>query len=858
MADNVSATLFSIVSALNLTVSAFQDAQSASEGDVKATSFDDARNSINSATAAAQLFEAELLKAKSVPPPEMPQWNSPQNIEIFQGGGTERYAQEINSVNDMLSRLAGFAQSVSEQTRNLKILPPNAQADIGGMSARLERLRSRIELVAQSRIDIIGADKANAEVEQLRGQLNLALQAQENLNSAIGDMDVSAANRAYSQLNSIVDSAERNLRDNVNEQTNFNNAVKAGSGEMDGLKSKILGAVSAYASMQGIRKILDLSDEMANTTARLNLMNDGLQTTEELQNKIFLSAQNSRASYSDAAQTVGRLGMLAGKAFASNDEAIAFAEQMNKSFAIGGASIQEQTSAMYQLTQAMAAGKLQGDEYRSVIENAPLLAQAIESLMRDAGVEGTMKDWAAAGLLTADVIKTALFSAADETNARFEQMPTTFGQIWNQIQNSALIAFQPILSRLNQIANSPQFQTFVQNAAAALSELGSIIIEIFGLLLSAGSFVAENWSLIAPIIGTVVTALGLYALGLGLVNGIELAGKAIKTAGILLEYAKAAATHTAVAATSAETAAQMGLNAALLACPVTWIILAIISIIGLVYIIIGAINNFAGTSISASGVIFGAFTWLGSVIANIFMALLDIIFGVINYLVNPFVEFTNFLANIFINPISSIIYLFQGMADNVLSILQSIASALDFVFGSHMADAVAGWRASLKGMADKAVAKYAPNENYTKAIDNLDLSVENTLGWKRLDNTDAYNAGYKAGENLENSLDFGNLSLPGYENSDSGNWDASDMARDVASINGNTKDLKDIREEDLKYFHDIAEREAINRFTTADINVNLGGVTNNLSEGMDFDATVRKLSDGVAESLETAAEGARQ
>ncbi len=289
---------------------------------------------------------------------------------------------------------------------------------------------------------------------------------------------------------------------------------------------------------------------------------------------------------------------------------------------------------------------------------------------------------------------------------------------------------------------------------------------------------------------------------------------------------------------------------------------AIIAIIAVIYLVVAAVNKFAGTSVSATGIIFGAFAVLGAFLWNLFLGLLELVFGVINAMINPFIEIANFIGNVFTNPISSIIYLFQGMADGVLAILQTIAGALDFVFGSNMADTVAGWRSGLKDMADAAVAEYAPNENYQKVMDNLDLSVEG-VGLQRWAYGDAWDAGYTAGENLDASIaNFDPASLFDSNIPSAGDYandyDPSGMAADVAGINSNTSDMKDISEEDLKYWRDIAERDAINRFTTAEINFEMGGVQNNVNSTMDLDGIMDYIGDGMMERLEVVAEGVHE
>jgi hypothetical protein len=322
--------------------------------------------------------------------------------------------------------------------------------------------------------------------------------------------------------------------------------------------------------------------------------------------------------------------------------------------------------------------------------------------------------------------------------------------------------------------------------------------------------------------------------------------------------AYAAATRSLTAAKASDIAAQWGLNAALYACPLTWILITIIAIIGAIYLVIGIINRVAGTSISATGIIFGAFFTLGAFLRNLFLGLFELVSGVINAMVNPFIRIANFIGNVFTNPVSSVIYLFQSMADGILSILQTIASALDFVFGSNMADTVAGWRVGIKEMADAAVAEYAPNENYQNVMSELNLSVEST-GLARGEYGDAWGAGYTAGENLGNSiLNFDSASLPGSNTPDMGGYgayDPSSMARDVANINSNTSGMKDVGEENLKYLRDISEREAINRFTTAEIKFDMGGVHNTVSSTMDLDGIADYIGDAMMERLEIVAEG---
>ena len=223
------------------------------------------------------------------------------------------------------------------------------------------------------------------------------------------------------------------------------------------------------------------ADQLTSIRSRINLINDGTQTTAEIMDKVFDAAQRSRGSYVDMADSVAKLNMLAKDAFSSNDEAIMFVEQLNKQFKISGASIEESSAAMYQLTQAMAAGKLQGDEFHSIMENAPMLAQSIAQEM---GLTvGQLKDMSSQGLITADIIKEALFNSAEETNAKFAEIPMTFAEVGQSIQNEMLLAFQPVLEQLSAIPQNGDFQAFVQGVGVAIRTMAvtaSASISIIG------------------------------------------------------------------------------------------------------------------------------------------------------------------------------------------------------------------------------------------------------------------------------------------------------------------------------------------------------------------------------------------
>ena len=316
------------------------------------------------------------------------------------------------------------------------------------------------------------------------------------------------------------------------------------------------------------------ADELTSIRSRINLINDGSQTTAEIMNKVFDAAQRSRGSYTDMADSVAKLNMLAKDAFSSNDEAIAFVEQLNKQFKISGASVQEASAAMYQLTQAMAAGKLQGDEFHSIMENAPLLAQSIANEM---GLTvGQLKEMSSQGLITSDIIKEALFNSAEETNAKFAEIPMTFAEVGQSIQNEMIQAFQPVLEQISSIPQSGEFQALSEGvgvairgmAVAAQGSIGLISAAFAGLRIaistitqtvaSFGSLFITTMPRVSAAVLAVVVAFTTYRAAMALCNA-QTAALTVKVVALrVAEVASATATKVHAAAMAVLRAAMAG------------------------------------------------------------------------------------------------------------------------------------------------------------------------------------------------------------------------------------------------------------------------------------------------------------
>ena len=896
--DNFTNVLYQVINSVNLGLSAMEDLHRTMNAPVDTTSIDAARDSINQATIAVQELDAAMqgIETPTTDSPTAPDSSAPvqlpvepvvpdpivepqepvqvpvvwqsDNMEVFTGTGVERFEQEVQSANNMLNTLNSTQERISKTAAQTNLFPANAVSDMNNMGNRLQVIQQRIQQIESNPLNM-GTATANSELEQLRGQLNQAVQEQENLNRAVENMDVQAANEAYLRLSQTVGNTERYIRDNVDEQGRFNQKINEGVDNADNLMNAIKGAVAAYATAQTAKKILDLSDTLTSTTARLNLMNDGLQTTEDLQNMIYLSAERSRGAYQATADAVSKLGLMAGDAFGSSAEIVAFMEQINKQFTIAGTETAGIEAAMLQLTQAMGSGVLRGEEYNSILEQAPNIIQAIADYMDVP--KGQLKDMAAEGQITADIVKAAMFAAADETNAKFESMPMTFSQIWTSFQNTALMAFQPILNRLSEIANSDAFQTFVNNAVTGLSTVAGIALEIFNLLVSVASAVADNWSWLSPIIYGVAAALIAYYTALGIYNGIQLVSNGIKAAAAFMEKVHAASLAMETGATFAATAAQYGFNAALLACPITWIIIGIIALIAVIFAVCNAIAKLTGVANTGFGIITGGINVVIQFYKNLFLTVVNIALGISNAIE----AVASNMMSAFREAIGGIQSWFYDLLSTALTVIEGICAALNklpFVQFDY-----SGISNAAADYASKSAAAMSSKGEYVSVADAFKrgMSTFDTFqsGWA----SDAFSAGASWGDGVADKIsgmlgDLGGIGIPtpsdyadlsnyigetgagnGIGETGAGNGIGNDVG-DIAGNTGKIADSLDVTEEDLKYLRDIAEQEAINRFTTAEIKIEQTN-HNNVTGEMDLDGVVIGLTDAVNEAISIITEG---
>lgn len=645
-------------------------------------------------------------------------------------------------------------------------------------------------------------DGVTSPLQSMHKAMGVVLNTFESMQQASGRaVDTAAIREAreeWAKAGTAFDTIEENIRNANNEQQNFNNSIRGGSNSANGLLSIIKKVAIAAGGIAGINKVLNISDELASTKARLNLLVDDGGSVTELEQKIMASAQRSRASYLTTAKAISQMGLMAGDAFANNDELIAFTETLNKAFVNVGADTQQIEAATLQLTQAMASGVLRGEELNSVFENAQPVIQAIADYLGEP--IGKIRTLAAEGKITADIVKNSLLMAADDINAKFESMPMTWGQVFTKASNIALQVIQPLLNGINWLANN-------------ISIIGPAVLALAGAF--AVFQIAAHWTEIAA------AATAIYH---GVVNFLSI-GFGILTGN-----------------TAAASAAVFTFNSALLANPIVWVVMLIMILIGALYAAVAAVNKFKGTTISATGIIAGAFAVLGAFLINTFIVPVQ----------NGFARFANFIGNVFNNPIAAVEVAFYDMFLTVLGYISKLAHAIEDVINK-----IPGVTVDITSGLD----------NFYAGIEKAQQKVKDESGWVEyvkkmdfIDYSDAASAGYKFGQGIDDKVSgFFGGGLDSIDAFNMGNaWDGIyGNTADTAANTAATAEALDVAEEDLAYLRDIAEREAINRFTTAEIKVEQHN-ENHISKDADLDGIMDAWANDFAEKLEVSEEGVHE
>ncbi|XOQ44302.1 MAG: Phage tape measure protein [Clostridium sp.] len=599
--------------------------------------------------------------------------------------------------------------------------------------------------------------------------------------------------RTISTINKKTDEATNKILRASGVTDEFNDKLKNMGASANVANSGLGKFISLAATIAGAIKGINLIDEYTNTAARLDLINDGLQDQAELQEKIFAAANRSRGAYSNMANAIAKMGLLAGEAFTSNDELIAFTELLQKSFKVGGASASEQASAMLQLTQAMAAGRLQGDEFRSIMENAPMIADAIAKYMGK--TKGELKEMSAQGIITADVIKNAMFMAAGDINDAFREMPMTFADIWNRIKNAGTQAFSGVMVSINKLINTEGFQKFINGITIGFEFAAKAV----DWLVNA---IATGWDTIGPI--------------LGIIGGVLLVAIITKLWAMIPPLIAQAGAWLAV----------------------YWPLLLIIGVIALV---ISAARQLGATWEQIIGFVGGVLGVFVTYFYNGFV-----------YIWNAVAAFVNFFGNVFKNPVASVQALFYDLMVNVLGFIETMARGIEALLNKIPGIEI-NITSGITNLRDKFAAKSATIK------DENDL-VEFVQSKEFMDYSEGFAKGRDFGKNLYTNISDKLGSLTDTMTGLGAEFDMSNFGTPanpitVQGTGSGGKVEVDMADEDLKYLRDIAQREYINKFTTATLAPNISIKFGDVRETADADKVAKRIRKILQEEIAMAAEG---
>lgn len=612
----------------------------------------------------------------------------------------------------------------------------------------------------------------------------------------------------------------------------FNDALKrteaATARASNGLSQFIKTAVGFAA----VKKGMDLADTYTNTNARLGMITNSLAEQRSLQNDIFAAANRARGSYTEMASAASKMRMLAGDSFGSNQEAVAFTELLTKSLKVSGAGTAEQNSAFLQISQAMAAGRLQGDEFRSVMENAPMVADAIAQYMGKS--KGELKELSSQGLITADIVKNAMFQAAGDIEDRFSSMPMTFADVWQRIKNDGAQAFGGVFDKANAILNSAGAQTALNN--------------LIGLIYWAGEategfidFCTAAWPMVSPFIWAAVAALGAYASAQIISNGLSLISATRFGAQAIGVGIYALALWATTGATWAETTAMLGLNSALYACPIVWIVGLVLILVAAFYAGVAAVNRFTGATLSGTGIIGGVIGVFAAEVINYFIGIYNIIAAV-----------ANFFANVWNHPVSATKILFYDLAVTVIGYMSEMARSVEAIINR-----IPGVNVQISAGLDRFKAK----------IEGAAASAKSASDWNEIvkkkdfvNGADFANKGYGIGKGLADRVSnpFSGF-IPNLNGADGMDYSQFFTAGNPAVVKGTGKGgavKVEADSEDIEWMRKLAERDYVARIAqntlAPNIRVEFSGP---ITKETDADSVMTHVVNEFKDIIATAPEG---
>ena len=937
--DNFTGILMNVISAVNMSVSTMEQMQSVMNEPIDTAAIQGIRDQLNQATLAAQELDAAMQNVEapdagvnpapvilpvepSPPDPLVDQpapvevpivWQS-NDLDVFTNSGVERFEMEVQSANNMLNTLNQTQMEIAARAAQTDIFPPDMVTDMNGMQSRLQAIQERIQAIESNPMNM-GTDVANAELEQLRAQLNQAVQEQELMNHAVEDMDVQAANEAYLRLSQIIGGTERHIRDNVDEQGRFRREIEQSTDSAADLKNMIASAVGAFVGIAGLGKakkwiedctaafdtqlnaetqlisvLANMLDEeyvaqfevdvAADTTAAIDEINAIQNSIEEVavpvtaETKALTAAYDQITAKASEIQSRGIYGdetMIAAAAelstYFTDTNAVEMMMDTLSNYAMGMENGVSEVDASAMVNYATNLGKVMGGAYdamskkgftftdvqKSIIEGEATREQIVAALGEEYVDMSSDMQAAAAITQVIDEYWGGLYDTMSNTpEGKIFQMVHTFGDMMEGVGKQIYPYVLLVVDIITE--NWPMIQTVLDNTTIGLQYMLGFLSWLTEGAFNFAQVIIDNWPWISPVIYGIIGALAVYGTYLAITKGLEIASAAAKGVVAVAEGLHAAAVWLTTAATWAEVTAQEGLNAAMYACPIVWVIILIIALIASFYAAVAAMNKFAGTSVSATGIICGAFMVALAFIGNTLNAVWNICVDVFVLIYNLVASVANFIGNVFTDPIGAVCRLFFDLADTVFGILQALASAIDTIFGSNLAGSVQGWRDSLGGWVDET---FGQGEEIMAKMSADDWKLD------RFDYGAAWDAGYSFGEGIDESIAnfdpsslFGTTDIPSAEDYASAlmTGGIGSSIDDIAGNTGAIADAMDITAEELKYIRDLAEQDEINRYTIEGITIEQTN-HNTINNGMDLDGIMSSMEDMVNEAIDISTEG---
>ena len=799
MVDNMTPILNTMYSMLNNVNVAFAAVQTTFADDLNMRGVEVAQS------------EVEALRSK-IEQLNQVEWISPQNLEIFNGNDAERFTLEVQSANDMLSRLMFTQEQISVLAQNMSLLPPNAISDIGGMSDRIAALQSQIDKVHKSRIEVVGVEKANAEVEQLRGHLSTALAVQEDMNAALQNLDASGANRAYQQLNNIINSTEKNIRDNIHEQQAFNNELRSGEEAAKGLKgmiASVVGVLSARVAFSWGKGAVDAA-------------NQEIQANQQLLNVLA----NQGASYEDYIALKEKAASIQSDGMFSETSMIGAAAELS-TYVSDAEALQSMMSTLSNYAAGMSGGA--AVDYQEMVKYAEQLGKALDGNMQGLNLKGfsltdAQKEIIEFGsemeraLVIDEVINQSwanLYEQMSNTpTGQIEQIKNSFDDIRSSIGVQLLPVVMMLFTTIQ--GHMPQIEALFQALIPPIQYIIGLIGQMIEVAFIVAQVIGDNWGWIEPIIWAIVAAF--------------IAWKVITIA----------------------------LNTALLANPIT---LIIVGIVALVAAIITLIQRIGGLHVAWLYAMHGIQTAWDFLKIGFFTG--------VNFVLDLWARMKlgmqtagTAIANFMGDMKSNVLMILQNMVNGAIDIINGFIGTLNKLPFVSI-DTIQQVQFGTMAQTENEAAKQARDNALSQYQNEIEQGIAERAALREQMVVDAQNA---MGERLAEihalrnatSEEEATVTIEQFLSPTFGGGNGSDtlerLGRDVSDIAANTGTMANISGENLKYWRDIAERDSINRFTTARVNVRIAGIHNTVRNEMDLDNVIDYITEGVEESLETTAE----